>query len=842
MKTQILLFAMMLFPLVASADDSGTCGNNVTYSFVESTGTLRISGSGSMTNYESSNKAPWYDYRSNIITVIIDNGITSIGKLAFYKCNSLTTIDIPNTVTVIEGGAFYDCSSLAAIDIPKGVTSIKNGTFQKCSSITTIDIPDGVTTIEDLSFYECKKLTSITIPSSVTYVGGYAFTGTAWDDNLEDGLIYVGRVLYRYKGEMPENTKITIKEGTTSIGPDAFSCKTNLVSIDFPEGILSIGQNAFENCINITSPIILPNSMKSIEKSAFFNCKKIPSINIPDNVEYIGSNAFQSCESLRSIHIPNNLTTIESQAFSNCKSLETITIPESVTTIGYKAFSACTNLRSITIGSNATDIIQAFDHCSSISEVYCYPIEPFGMSVNGIPIENATLYVPQQSIIKYQNQRPWKNFGKILAIPGTEGKNIISKEIVVSTMRYTTESIGGITTQECLLNIWNTSSNDILIKNITVYKPSNNEIIFENSNESFLQTNSILPVSIKYNGNYLTMGEWIVKIDYVNLYDNYVYTKLAIKKANSYGSNIQLEDISDYVIDNSSYYKLIYLVDDVEYKKYEIKEGETITPEAAPEKEGYTFSGWSEISETMPAHDVIVTGTFNINKYKLIYKVDSEEYKSCEVEYGATIAPEAAPTKEGYTFSGWSEIPETMPAKDVTITGSFAVNKYKLIYKVDDAEYKTYEVEYGATITPETAPTKEGYTFSGWSEIPETMPAHDVTVTGTFNINKYKLIYKVDDEEYKSYDVEYGAIITAETEPTKEGYTFSGWSEILETMPAKDVTITGSFTFIDAIEDVIANDGTYEIYTLDGKQVEALQKGVNIIKYKKGSTQKVYVK
>jgi len=152
------------------------------------------------------------------------------------------------------------------------------------------------------------------------------------------------------------------------------------------------------------------------------------------------------------------------------------------------------------------------------------------------------------------------------------------------------------------------------------------------------------------------------------------------------------------------------------------------------------------------------------------------------LEYGAKITPEPAPTKEGYTFSGWSEIPETMPAHDVTVTGTFTINKYKLTYKVDGAEYKSYELEYGAKITPEPAPTKEGYTFSGWSEIPETMPAHEVMVTGTFSVNKYKLTYTVDGEEYKSYKLDYGASITPEAALTKEGYTFSGWSEIPETI------------------------------------------------------------
>ena len=125
----------------------------------------------------------------------------------------------------------------------------------------------------------------------------------------------------------------------------------------------------------------------------------------------------------------------------------------------------------------------------------------------------------------------------------------------------------------------------------------------------------------------------------------------------------------------------------------------------------------------MPDHDVVITGTFTINSYALVYFVDGEEYKTSSVEYGTTLTPEEEPTKEGYTFSGWSEIPETMPAEDVVITGSFIINQYLLTYILDGEEYKSYKVDYNTTIAPEPAPVKKGMTFSGWGEVPETMPA-----------------------------------------------------------------------------------------------------------------------
>ena len=195
----------------------------------------------------------------------------------------------------------------------------------------------------------------------------------------------------------------------------------------------------------------------------------------------------------------------------------------------------------------------------------------------------------------------------------------------------------------------------------------------------------------------------------------------------------------------------------------------------------------------MPDHDVTVTGSFTPNQYNLTYIVDGQLHKYTRVAYGTELTPEPAPTKEGYTFSGWSEIPATMPAHDVTIIGSFTINQYTLTYILDGETYNTSKVDYGTELTPEPTPAKEGYTFSGWSEIPATMPAHDVTVTGTFNINVHTLKYIVDGAVYKTYEVAYGTDITPEAEPTKDGYTFSGWSEIPATMPDHDVRVTGTF-------------------------------------------------
>ena len=394
--------------------------------------------------------------------------------------------------------------------------------------------------------------------------------------------------------------------------------------------------------------------------------------------------------------------------------------------------------------------------------------------------------------------------------------------------------------------------------------------------------------------------------DYYKIYkmfENTVYNNATLhvpaESVNAYKSAEGWKYFNHIVAIERPKYSLKYILDGEEYKNYNLEEGETITPEPNPVKEGYTFSGWSEIPETMPAHDVTVTGSFAINKYKLTYKVDGQVYKTYEVVYNSTITPEPAPNREGYTFSGWSEVPETMPAHDITVNGTFTINKYKLIYLVDGVEYKKYDVEYGALITPEPEPTKEGYTFSGWSEIPTTMPAHDVTVTGSFTKGQYKLTYMLDGEIYKTLNYDYNDVITPEPAPEKEGYTFSGWSEIPKVMPAHDVTVTGTFTvnkykvtyMVNNVElkaeqleygatiippakdnegheimwnshpttmpayditiygsvatgivEVTIGNGSALIYSIDGKQLNAPQKGLNIVHMNDGSVKKVVVK
>ncbi len=162
---------------------------------------------------------------------------------------TITYNGITYSVTSIGDKAFYGFLGLTSVTIPSSVTSIGNYAFYGCSGLTTVTIPSSVTSIGIYAFYGCSGLTTVTIPNSVTSIGSSAFYGTPWYNNQPDGVVYVGKVAYKYKGTMPENTQITIKDGTLSIGDGAFLYCSRLTSVTIPNSVTSIGSYAFGGCI-----------------------------------------------------------------------------------------------------------------------------------------------------------------------------------------------------------------------------------------------------------------------------------------------------------------------------------------------------------------------------------------------------------------------------------------------------------------------------------------------------------------------------------------------------------------------------------------------------------------
>lgn len=227
---------------------TGTTGD-CNWSFNESTGTLTISGNGSMGNYGLSSSTPWKNY--SVTHVIIEDGVKTISARAFFNCTGLTSVSFGNSLKSIGQKAFAGCSSL-----------------------TSVIFPDGLEIIGEAAFAQCENLENITVPDSVTSVGSYAFYHTVWLNNHPDGIVYTGKVAYDYKGEMAEDTAIVIPDGTKGIADSAFANCSNLKAVTIPNSVGIIGRAAFNSCSSLTTAVIL-NAETSIGFGAFLFCDNL---------------------------------------------------------------------------------------------------------------------------------------------------------------------------------------------------------------------------------------------------------------------------------------------------------------------------------------------------------------------------------------------------------------------------------------------------------------------------------------------------------------------------------------------------------------------------------------
>ena len=224
--------------------------------------------------------------------------------------------------------------------------------------------------------------------------------------------------------------------------------------------------------------------------------------------------------------------------------------------------------------------------------------------------------------------------------------------------------------------------------------------------------------------------------------------------------------------------------------------GTEITAPDNPTRKGYTFKGWDkEIPKTMPAENITVKAQWGINQYTITFDTNGgSEIAPITQDYGTEITAPDNPTRKGYTFKGWDkEIPETMPAENITVKAQWEINKYTITFDTNGgSEIAPITQDYGTEITAPDNPTRKGYTFKGWDkEIPETMPAENITVKAQWEINQYTITFDTNGgSEIAPITQDYGTEITAPDKPTRKGYTFKGWDkEIPKTMPAENITV-----------------------------------------------------
>lgn len=414
MKKEFLILFLSFLPMIASADDSGTCGENLSWTYVEATKTLTISGNGEMRNYyymngNNTSVSPWNKYKNEMETVIIEDGVTSIGSWAFYECTSLSFVSIPSSVISIGYSTFYDCG-LKSLNLPNGLKTIYGRAFYYCRGLSTITIPQSVISIGEEVFGQTfiKKIIWLTntppdgyrnAMSDINYVSNelYGNYNIIIYPNLSslfevDGIVYVpvspsertcdaidciydtrtrnttipSTISYKgidmkvqkiqpytcYKNNFMESLEC---DNNGAIEKYAFAECSNLKNAQFGERIVSIGDNCFQNCQSLLEAKI-PNNVTTIGSSSFQGCTSLQNVTIGLNVNRIDKEAFSGCSSLININIGPQVNIIEANVFQYCSSLPLLRIPNSVNSIGNGAFVGCIGLKTFIIDNRDEEL------------------------------------------------------------------------------------------------------------------------------------------------------------------------------------------------------------------------------------------------------------------------------------------------------------------------------------------------------------------------------------------------------------------------------------------------------------------------------------------------------
>ena len=403
----------------------------------------------------------------------VEYSVTSIGDNAFEQCVQLTSLNIPNTVTSIGHSAFRYCSMLTSLKIPDSVITLGGYAFGFCDSLQSVSIGNSVKSIEGKTFFYCTSLRSVYIGKSVQKIANNAF-----ENCYKLSSINIDDLAAWCNIEFAEN----INSHPLRIAHNLFLKGELIVDLEIPNTVTSIKDRAFYNCTSIVS-VKIPHSVQSIGICAFADCSPLKSVSIPSTVTYLGGGCFSGCSSLESISIPSSVTNLGNWCFSGCTSLKTISIPSSVTNLGQSCFENCSFLSSINIPSSVKEIGEscfagcsaltsasipktleiikratfkgcsmlkditlgtlikeigslAFASCKELSNIYCFASTPPSVDSNTFQdsyIDYATLYIPKESMAKYQGTDVWKDFG---AFKSLSGEDVEVKQCTIPGIQY----------------------------------------------------------------------------------------------------------------------------------------------------------------------------------------------------------------------------------------------------------------------------------------------------------------------------------------------------------------------------------------------------------------------
>ncbi len=386
----VLCMVLSFAPVTALAAESGSCGENVTWTFED--GVLTISGEGAMEDYEGvaagRDQEPSYRALGNTIEkLVVEDGVTYLGKNAFWGLSGLkevrisdtvtsmgfrvfcssgvTHVTLPANLTELPAGAFSKCTALKTVTFPEGLAAIGEEAFADCTSLQEVTFPESLRKIDTWAFRCCVGLTHVEIPATLTEMGGAIFqecSGIA-SAVFAEGITAIPNEIF---GGCENLTDVTIPEGVTTIQPWAFHACASLEYVELPSTLTTIGDNAFAMCSSFEY-VELPEGVVTLGSNAFAECENLVLIYLPDSLTEMGEGVFKDCKSLAAAILPEGLKALPAQTFSDCTSLVDVILPQSLETIGKGAFYDCTSLEMVILPRNLQSLdTAAFMDCESL--------------------------------------------------------------------------------------------------------------------------------------------------------------------------------------------------------------------------------------------------------------------------------------------------------------------------------------------------------------------------------------------------------------------------------------------------------------------------------------------
>ena len=859
--------------------------------------------------------------------VIIPSTVTRIEKGAFRSCKKLGNTELPASLTYIGESAFY-YAAMTSVTLPAGVTEIGERSFYNIAALTEFNFSESLKTIGDFAFYGCGKLTHIGLPDSVESIGTSAFNrcSSLQEVVFGKGLASIGSMCFNYCHKLERfvvdeanpnfkgvdgvlynknvdtlvlypqgrpDASFTMPETMKHIGPygiyepqllQAVTVSPILETIDefgmagialtgvlkLPATITSIHFKAFqyddgvtafelpESCVAyatvdgvlydkaVTHLLVYPagrpdvsyetpDTVRTVGSYAFHSCKYLENIRLT-GVEKLEERAFSTAKALKHIDLANSVQLIDTYACANLSTLtyltgtgalraiganafsstglEFVTLP-AIELLGQYAFSFCKDMKRCVIGSTVQSIYaSAFNYCKGMHEAYFLGDRPdsVGANIFAKTASDFTIYYDAAKAATWAPSGEIK-WGEYPIAPATfHAVRFLDVDHSVLLEQPVAEGHAAMLPpepqrEEAAFTGWSADTSNVQqdMDVLALYdglsdKLTVNVIAGENGTvdplgETACFYDGELKLTIQPNEGYHT-DRVLVNGEITACEDN-TLTLEHIRSNTTvtvlFARNTYTVSLADGLTGN------VFAALPVEYGE------DAVLPEVTPWHEGYHFTGWSADGRNITA-DCTITANYEQNSYTVRFvDYDGTELSVQTVLHGEAAELPASPAREGYTFVGWSGDVSAVTG-DMTVTALYAVKTCTVFFTDwDGTVLKTQEVNYGEAAEAPQAPSREGYTFTGWSGDYTNITESRILMAQYERLSFTVRFVDYDGTELSSQSVFWGEAAAAPEAPAREGYTFTGWDADFSNI-RKDLTVTAQYRFVLSFADVSETD------------------------------------